>query len=100
MFRTALLLLLALPSIDSKQLPTDIRWPAKIQDHHLHVAPGGAISAKNPTTSTTLTSGGLQSSVTVQSNEEPILIQKRDGTSEPLDSDKVCSMSNVQWTRL
>ena len=97
--KTLLLLAISSVEIDSKPLPTTIPWVSKIQDH-LNVAPGGSISTQKATSTTstsTLTSSMLllqgHNSLTgnlTEGNEQPIVIQKRNGTIEPLSKEKVC----------
>jgi hypothetical protein len=96
--KTLLFLAIGFPFIESKSLPRSVPWVAKIQDH-LSVAPGGAISAKKHntgSTTSTLTSSSLslqgKASWTgnlTEGSEQPIVIQKRNGTTEPLNKDKV-----------
>jgi hypothetical protein len=78
-------------AVHSKPLPTSLPSVAKIHDQ-LHIALGGAISAKQSTGKESLTEVGLQSSGRVsqmEATEGPIVIQKRDGSTETLDKDKV-----------
>jgi hypothetical protein len=75
----------------SKPLPTSISSVAKIHDQ-LHVALGGAISAKQPPGKESMTDVVRQSSATanpMENVEEPIVIRKRDGSTDMLDKDKV-----------
>lgn len=77
---------------DSKPLPTSISSVAKIHDQ-LHVALGGTIAAKQTIFKESLTEAGQQSSGSdnpIETIEEPIVIRKRDGSTETLDKDKVC----------
>jgi hypothetical protein len=97
--KTLLFLAIGLLAIDSKPLPITIPWVSKIQDH-LNVAPGGAISAQKPTSTTqNLTSSMLSqqghtswTGNVQEEGEQTIVIQKRSGTTEPLNKDKVCDL--------
>ena len=80
-------------AVHSKPLPTSVPSVAKIHDQ-LHIGLGGTISAKQSTGKESLTEVGLQSSGRanqMESIESPIVIQKRDGSTETLDKDKVRS---------